>query len=147
MYVDDACRNRWKDEPALFVRELFGVVPDPWQDEVLKAFPQSPRIAMKACKGPGKTAVEAWLAWNFLLTRPHPKIAATSITSDNLADNLWSEMSKWQARAPYLREQFEWTKTRIFSRDYPETWWMSARTWNRTADKNQQGNTLAGLHA
>ena len=36
---------------------------------------------MKACKGPGKTAVLAWLAWNFLLTRAHPKIAVTSITA------------------------------------------------------------------
>ena len=70
---------------------------------------------MKACKGPGKTAVEAWLAWNFLVTRDDPKIAATSITADNLADNLWAEMAKWQQRSPYLlTAHFEWTKTRIF---------------------------------
>ncbi len=102
---------------------------------------------MKACKGPGKTAVEAWLAWNFLLTRPHPKVAATSITADNLADNLWAEMAKWRARSPMLQRGFEWTKTRIFSRHHPETWWMSARSWAKTADSQQQGNTLAGLHA
>jgi phage terminase large subunit len=52
----------WQDDPASFVREMFGVVPDRWQEEVLQAFPKSPRLAMKACKGPGKTAVEAWLA-------------------------------------------------------------------------------------
>ena len=147
MTIDQRTLDRWKDRPVECVRELFGVTPDPWQADVLEAFPDSPRIAMKACKGPGKTAVEAWLAWNFLLTRWEPKIAATSITSDNLADNLWAEMSKWQARAPYLRDNFKWTKDRIFARSSPETWWMSARTWNRTADKNQQGNTLAGLHA
>ena len=39
--------------------------------------------------------VLAWLAWNFLLTRREPKIAATSITATNLADNLWAEMAKW----------------------------------------------------
>ena len=60
---------RWHAEPQSFVREVFGVAPDPWQDEVLAAFPYRQRIAMKACKGPGKTAVLAWLAWNFLLTR------------------------------------------------------------------------------
>ena len=74
-------------------------------------------------------------------------MAATSITADNLADNLWAEMAKWQARAPLLMAGFEWTKTRIFARESPETCWMSARTFSRTADAGQQGNTLAGLHA
>jgi phage terminase large subunit len=139
--------KRWKDHPVQFVRELFGVVPDPWQVEVLEAFPKRQRLAMKACKGPGKTAVEAWLAWNFLLTRDHPKIAAVSVTAENLADNLWSEMAKWQQKSPLLKATFEWTKTRIFNRDSPETWWMSARSWSKTADRAQQGGALAGLHA
>lgn len=130
-----------------FVRENFDVEPDPFQLDVLSAFPHKQRIAMKACKGPGKTAVEAWCAWNFLATRPHPKIAATSITGDNLSDNLWPEMAKWRNKSPYLKSQFEWTKTRIFSRDHPETWWMSARTWPRNADSTQQADALAGLHA
>jgi hypothetical protein len=145
--VDSAVLARWQDQPAAFVREMFGVLPDKWQDEVLQAFPKAPRLAMKACKGPGKTAVLAWFAWNFLVTRVDPKIAATSITADNLFDNLWAEMSKWQQRAPYLREHFKWTKDRIVCKARPETWWMSARTWNRTTDRTQQGNTLAGLHA
>ena len=138
---------RWRAEPQKFVREVFGVTPDPWQDEVLGAFPHRQRLAMKACKGPGKTAVLAWLAWNFLVTRPFAKVAATSITSDNLADNLWAEMAKWQGRAPQLRASFEWGRSRIAQKAHPETWWMSARTWNRSADAGQQGSTLAGLHA
>jgi phage terminase large subunit len=51
----------WREHPALMVRELFGVTPDAWQEEVLEAFPHSPRIALKSCKGPGKTTVLAWL--------------------------------------------------------------------------------------
>ena len=137
----------WKDDPPRFVRNVFGVRPDPWQDEVLAAFPKAPRLAMKACKGPGKTTVMAWLAWNFLATRDDPKIAATSVSGDNLADNLWAEMAKWQAKSDILTKKFEWTKTRIFSRDRPETWWMSARTWAKTADKARLGQTLAGLHS
>src|SRR3954452_1804701 len=81
----------WIADPVLFVREQFGAAPDPWQEQVLRAFPGRQRLAMKACKGPGKTTVEAWLAWNFLATRSDPKIAATSVSGDNLADNLWSE--------------------------------------------------------
>lgn len=139
--------KRWRDRPDLMVRELFNVEPDPKQTQILQAFPTSPRIAMKASKGTGKTTTEAWLCWNFLLTRPHPKIAATSVSADNLGDNLWTEMSKWQQKSKLLSESFVWTKTRIFAKDHPETWWMSARTWSKTGDKQQQANTLAGLHA
>jgi phage terminase large subunit len=56
-------------------------------------------------------------------------------------------MAKWRQRAPLLQAAFEWNRTRIFSRGSPETWWMSARSWTKTADGQQQGNTLAGLHA
>ncbi len=149
MSLQEAAKQftKWREHPDLFVRDVFKVEPDPWQDEVLKAFPHNQRIAMKASKGVGKSSVEAWLAWNFLLTRPYPKIAATSITGANLADGFWSECAKWQQSAPLLRDNFTYTKTRIFLNQSPETWWMSARPWSKSADSNEQGNTLAGLHA
>lgn len=78
----------WRAEPLRFVREVLRVEPDPWQVSALESFPSSPRMALVACKGPGKTALESWLAWNFLATRPHPKVAATAITGSNLRDNL-----------------------------------------------------------
>lgn len=139
--------RRWREDPIAFVREELRVEPDLWQQEVLRIFPHNQRIAMKACKGPGKTTLLSWLAWNFLATRPHPKIAATSITKDNLEDGLWPEMAKWQNNSPFLKQAFVWQKTRIFSKNNPETWWMSARTWAKAADQTQQANTLAGLHA
>lgn len=129
------------------VRELFNVEPDFWQEDALEAFPHHQRICMKASKGVGKTTIEAWLIWNFLLTRPHPKIAATAISSSNLSDNLWTELATWRNKSPLLMHAFEWTKTRIFAKDHPETWWCSARSWAQSADKTQQANTLAGLHA
>lgn len=137
----------WRERPDVFVREVFGVEPDPKQEEVLRAFPHNQRIAMKASKGCGKTCTEAWLAWNFLLTYPHSVIAATSISGDNLSDNLWTEMARWQNKSPLLTKTFTWTKTRISCNEAPKTWWMSARTWPKTGDKQQQADTLAGLHA
>lgn len=137
----------WREKPQVFVKDVFGATPDPWQDEILAIFPSNPRIAMKACKGPGKTCLLAWLCWNFLLTRPHPKIAATAVSGENLRDNLWAEMATWRNKSKLLQEQFDWQAERIVSREYPETWWMSARRWSRSANKDQQGNTLAGLHA
>lgn len=141
--------REWRADPVKFVRDVFGAEPDAWQGDVLRAFPGNPRMAMKACKGPGKTAVLAWLCWNFLVCYLHPKVAATSITADNLADGLWTEMAKWQNRNPsgLLKAAFTWTKTRIFANDHPETWWMSARTWPKGGDANAQADTLAGLHA
>lgn len=138
---------RWREQPQIMVRELFGVTPDTWQDEALALFPTSPRIAMKAAKGPGKTATLSWLAWNFLLTRPHPNIAATSISGDNLRDGLWKEMAHWRGKSELLKSLFEWQTERIFMRAHPATWFMSARTWPKSADITQLGNTLAGLHS
>lgn len=137
----------WRKDPRVFVREVFGVTPDAWQDKVLEAFPHNQRVALKACKGPGKTCVLAWLAWNFLLTRPHANIAATSITGDNLRDGLWKEMAKWQKKSALLTEAFEWRKERIVCKEHPETWFMSARSWAKAAASDQQADTLAGFHA
>lgn len=145
--ADPATIRRWREQPPVYVRERFGAEPDPWQDEVLADFPTNPLQSMQACKGPGKTALEAWLGWNFLETRPYPKVAAVSITKENLRDNLWSEMAKWQQRSETLRELFQWTGGRIFLKESPETWWMSARAFAKSASADEQSATLAGIHA
>lgn len=139
--------RRWRNDPVTFVTEAFGVTPDDWQVDALRAYKANSRLAMKACKGPGKTTVLSWICWHFLTCYLHPKIAATSISADNLADGLWAEMAKWQAKSEFLKSAFMWTKTRIFAKDHPETWFMSARSWSKAANSAQQANTLAGLHA
>jgi len=137
----------YRNNPVLMVRELFGVEPDKWQADVLDSFRYNQRIAMCASKGVGKSATLAWLVWNFLLTRPTPKIAVTSITSDNLANGLWAELAYWQTKSPLLTELFTFTKTRIFSKERPDTWFCAARSWSKSASAQEVGNTLAGLHA
>lgn len=139
----------WRADPARMVRDLFGVTPDPWQAEALEAFPTTPRLVMKACKGPGKTALLAWLAWNFLLTRPNPMIGATSINADNLASGLWTELARWYGRSTLLQSVFDFGKRTISAKDpdYANTWKLEARTWARDAEPAQIGNALAGIHA
>ena len=139
--------RQWRMDPTKMVYDLFDVAPDAWQKRVLDAFPHNPRQAMKACKGPGKTALLAWLCWNFLLTRFQSNIGAVSITKQNLDDNLWKEMAKWQGKSKLLQARFEWTKTRIYAKEFPETWFMSAKSFQQSADREQQANTLAGFHA
>jgi phage terminase large subunit len=129
------------------VRELFRAEPEAWQEDVLEHFPTQPRIAMPCSKGPGKTAVLTWCAWNFLLTRYKPKCAVTAISGDNLRDNFWTEMSKWYEKAPILQQLFTVEKEKIYSNEFPDTWWLSKRTYSVMADKTRQADTLAGLHA
>lgn len=139
--------RRWREHPAQFVREVFQVEPDLWQTEILEAFNSNPRMAMTACKGPGKTCLLAWICWYFLFTRIDSKVAAVSITADTLTDTLWAELSFWQSKSPLLQQYFTITGTRVASKERPSTWWASARTYPRNANPQQQADTLAGLHA
>ncbi|HXF44846.1 MAG TPA: hypothetical protein VNK91_01890 [Burkholderiaceae bacterium] len=154
--ADAARRLRaWRENPVQFVTEEFKVEPDAWQRELLKVFPSPDpdkrRIALQSCAGPGKTAALAWCGWNFLACYgergEHPKGAAVSITAENLHDNLWAELAKWRERSEFLTRAFEWTGNRIFARDHPETWFISARSFPKTANAEEQGRTLSGLHA
>src|SRR5690606_40890483 len=113
------------------IRDLFDTELDDWQKDVCDAFPKHQRIAMQACKGPGKTAVMAMLIWNFLLTRPHPKVVCTSITGANLQDGLWAELSKWLKRTKLISEELEWQMVRIFITENPETRFAASCTLHR----------------
>ena len=143
----------WRDNPCKFVNDVFKVELDPWQVEALNAYRGSGRIrvALKACSGPGKTATLAWIGWHFLLCEgeigEHPKGAAISVTASNLRDNLWAELSKWQSRSEMLQRAFTWQKERIFANDHPETWFLAAKAYSKTANEEEQGRTLSGLHS
>lgn len=145
--------KKWRAKPILFVTEELKVTPDPWQEEGLRALedPKNIRIGAQSCAGPGKTAWEAWIGWWWLSTMAevgeHPKGAGVSITSDNLRDNLWTELAKWQSRSEFLKRAFTWNAERIYANDHPETWFMSARSWPKTASPEEQGKTLSGFHS
>lgn len=130
------------------VRQLFKAEPDAWQAEALREWAREDcnRLALKACKGPGKTTVLAWMILIFLLTRYESKVVATSISKENLADNLWSELAKWMQRSPEIQASFVWTKTRI-QHKRNNNWFATARAWSKSANPQQQADTLAGFHA
>lgn len=144
--VRDTLR-RWAADPLTWVRECLEVEPDAWQAEVLGS--RSQRVAMKACKGPGKTSVLAWRGLHTLAFNAHSNGIAVSITADNLRDNLWKELGVWYARPrmSWFREAFELTGERLSAREAPLTWWLAGRAFARDAQPDQQANTLAGLHA
>lgn len=141
--------QHWYDDPCYFVHSEMHATPEPAQVELLNAFgdPAQQRIALQACKGPGKTAGMVWCNLLFLATRPHPKMAVCSISWDNLMDNFWTELALWHGKSAYLKAKYKWTQTSYYCLDHEETWWLSPRSWSKTANQEQQAVTLAGLHA
>ena len=145
--------REWRNDPVRFARDVFAFEPDAWQAETLQECgkPGRKHIAMKACAGPGKTALLAIIGWHRLACYAgkgeHPKGAAVSVTKDNLDANLWPELAKWRARSPFLQAAFTWTKSRIFANDHPETWFLDARGYPKTANPDEVGRTLSGLHS
>lgn len=146
----------WRRDPVQMVRTLFGIEPDIWQAAALRAFaddvdPRKRRIALQACAGPGKSAVLCWMGWNFMLCYArrgeHPNGAVMSVTGDNLKNNLWKEFAIWRERSELLRNTFVITGERIFARQHPGTWFISARTFPKTANPDEMGRTLSGLHS
>lgn len=149
----------WREGRGIlrFVVENFQATPDPWQEQALLALAsfdrRHQRVAMKACVGPGKTAVLAWYIWWFMSVLAdgdnHPKGLATAINGDNLKQNLWAELSQWRLRSPFLMRAFKWTASAIFSAkdDLAPSWRVEARTWAKTASVEQLGQTFSGLHA
>lgn len=137
------------------VREQFAVDPDAWQRKGLLAFANGDkkifRLSLQACAGPGKSALLAWCGWWFLMCMGepgnHPKGVAISVTADNLKDNLWAELSKWQQISPMCMDLFQWTKTRIYAKSHPNTWFLTARAFSRSASPEEQGRTLSGVHS
>lgn len=147
--------RRWRENPAQFVVDNFGVDLDAWQVDAMGALGGSynPKrlLCMKACTGPGKSATLAWMGLHrlacFAAPGEHPKGAALSITKDNLQDNLWAELAKWMNRSEFLRSAFTWTKSNIYANDHPETWFLSARSFAKDADSEAIGRALSGLHS
>jgi phage terminase large subunit len=133
----------------------FGVEPDEWQRDALRYLGGDPhpkrKLCMKACTGPGKSATLAWAGWHrlacFASKGEHPKGAALSVTADNLKDNLWAELSKWQSRSRFLMSAFTWTKEKIYANEHPETWFLSARSFAKDANAEAIGRALSGLHS
>ena len=52
----------------IFVTDVLGVTPEPWQAEVLEAVGKYDRVSIRSGHGVGKTTLQAWLVLWFLLT-------------------------------------------------------------------------------
>lgn len=102
-----ALLQRWLHYPALFISEAIGANPDPWQCDALDALyddtgAEGPdalaidNVAVRACHGPGKTALEAWAILHFTMLHSFCKVPTTAPTfNKQVRDVLWGEVHHW----------------------------------------------------
>lgn len=129
--------------PELFVEEVLGVTPDPWQREVLREFGRGGRrISIASCHGPGKTATAAWMILYMLLFRFPQKTVATAPTSSQLQDALVPEVLSWFYELPEgIQGLYEVKSNRIELRSRPEKSYFSVRT-----SRAEKPEAMAGVH-
>ena len=130
----------YADHPVEFVEDLLHVTPDPKQADILRSVSANQMTSVRSGHGIGKSAVEAWTVIWFLTTRPFPKIPCTAPTQHQLFDILWAEVSKWLRNNKALEREIQWTKEKVYMKQYPEEWFAVARTASKP-------DALQGFHA
>jgi phage terminase large subunit len=139
--------KRYAKNATLFVEEILGVTPHPWQREVLDCISVSNKpCTIRSGAGAGKSTLEAWVILWFISTRPYPRIAATAPTEHHLFDVLWAEIKEWMDKSEILKNNLEWSKTKISMKDKPGNWYAVARV-GRVSGDAVTSEGLQGFHA
>ena len=132
-----------KNNPLIFVRDVLGATPEPWQAEALEAVGRHDRVSIRSGHGVGKTTFESWLILWFLLTRKNCKIPVAANSQDQLRDTIWPEIGKWHRQLPEaLKAMIDVQAERIVVVQDPE----GAFAVRRTASKDNP-EALQGFHA
>ena len=93
--------GRYRDDPVGFVRHALGVSPELYQEEVLRACAEEPRVAWRAAHGVGKTAALAWILLWWLLSRPFARVLVLAPAFERQVGRyLLPEVKKWIRNAP-----------------------------------------------
>lgn len=143
-YILDKMRE-WKNSPIAFVKDNIDVTPSEQQLDYLSKVAKSKRVTIRSGHGTGKDSSTAWVIMWFMCTRAFAKVACTAPTARQLSDILWSELSKW-FRKSKVADEFVIQKDKIFQKDNPKEWWCRAISVSAKASKEEQAETLAGLH-
>lgn len=130
--------------PLRFVKEVLGIKADRWQRIVLMWYGAGERrISIRACHGPGKTAVAAWIILHHIITRFPQKTVATAPSRDQLEDALVAEVMTWFKYLPQpIQDLFDEKKNRLELKLAPDESFFSART-----ARAEKPEALAGVHS
>lgn len=136
--------KRYRNDPVAFVKKVFGVEPDEWQEQFLQAIAdQNRRISVRSGHGVGKSTAASWAMLWYLLTRYPVKVVVTAPTSSQLFDALFAEIKRWvKEMPPALSELLEVKSDRIELKPSPTEAFISART-----SRAEQPEALQGIHS
>jgi hypothetical protein len=140
--------KEWKASPLLFVKECLGATPTSQQIQLLSGATSiacNKRTSVRSGHGPGKSTIAAWVILWFAVTRAYSKVACTAPTNRQLTDILLSELSKW-LRKSLVADEFIILKDAIRHREAPKEYWIRFISPSMRSTKEEQGETLAGLH-
>lgn len=135
---------RYRNDPVRFVKEMLGITPDAWQISLLEAVAASERrISVRSGHGVGKSAVLAWTALWFALTRYPSKCVMTAPSSTQLFDALFAELrGQVNNLPPFLKELLVVTADKISLKAAPDEVFISART-----SRAETPEALQGIHS
>jgi phage terminase large subunit len=140
----DAFIRRYRNDPVLFVQEVLGVTPDPWQADMMRAVASGHRrISIRSGHGVGKSTGCSWLMLWFLLTRWPVKVVVTAPTSSQLYDALFAELKRWiNELPPHLKGLLNVKADKVELIASPEAAFISART-----SRAETPEALQGIHS
>ncbi len=128
--------------------------PDYWQAEIMETIRRelekrdltptevfaAIQIAVASGHGVGKTSLVAWLIHWFICCYPNPQIVVTAGTQAQLEKKTWRELAKWH-KVSIQRDWFEWTATKFYLKEAPDTWFAAAIPWSE-----HNSDAFAGTH-
>lgn len=86
------------------------------------------------------TTLICWIICWFISTRSDPQIVVTANTATQLETKTWRELAKWW-RLAINQSWFQWTATKFYLKDRPETHFAAAIPWSP-----QRAQSFAGTH-
>ena len=133
-----------EDGPGLFVREILGAEPEPYQDDLLRAVGRGERkISVRSGHGTGKSTSLSWSMLWFVLFRFPNKVVVTAPTTAQLYDALFAELKRWIGELPEALQVLLEVKTdRVELIAAASEAFISART-----SRAEQPEALAGVHS